>query len=50
VWLTASGGPFLKTPASEFAKITVEQALNHPTWKMGRRITSIRPRLMNKGF
>src|SRR5712675_84730 len=50
VWLTASGGPFLKTPASEFAKITVEQALNHPTWKMGRRITIDSATLMNKGF
>ncbi len=39
VWLTASGGPFLHTPKSEFNAITVEQALNHPTWKMGRRIT-----------
>ncbi|MGH9554462.1 MAG: 1-deoxy-D-xylulose-5-phosphate reductoisomerase, partial [Terriglobales bacterium] len=39
VWLTASGGPFLDTPESEFPNITVEQALNHPTWKMGRRIT-----------
>ena len=34
IWLTASGGPFLNTPRSEFAAITVEQALNHPTWKM----------------
>jgi len=50
VWLTASGGPFLKTPAFEFAKITVEQALNHPTWKMGRRITIDSATLMNKGF
>src|SRR5580704_18055310 len=32
VWLTASGGPFLKTPRSEFSSITVAQALNHPTW------------------
>ncbi len=39
IWLTASGGPFLKTPESEFASITVQQALNHPTWKMGKRIT-----------
>src|SRR6266446_127534 len=39
IWLTASGGPFLNTPKSEMASITVEQALNHPTWKMGRRIT-----------
>jgi 1-deoxy-D-xylulose-5-phosphate reductoisomerase len=50
IWLTASGGPFLKTPKSEFAKITVEQALNHPTWKMGRRITIDSATLMNKGF
>ena len=50
VWLTASGGPFLKTPAADFAKITVEQALNHPTWKMGRRITIDSATLMNKGF
>ena len=39
IWLTASGGPFLSTHQSEFASITVEQALNHPTWKMGKRIT-----------
>jgi 1-deoxy-D-xylulose-5-phosphate reductoisomerase len=50
VWLTASGGPFLHTPAREFDKITVEQALNHPTWKMGRRITIDSATLMNKGF
>ena len=50
VWLTASGGPFLHTPASKFASITVEQALNHPTWKMGRRITIDSATLMNKGF
>ena len=50
VWLTASGGPFLNTPQSEFAAITVEQALNHPTWKMGRRITIDSATLMNKGF
>jgi 1-deoxy-D-xylulose-5-phosphate reductoisomerase len=50
VWLTASGGPFLNTPHSEFASITVEQALNHPTWKMGRRITIDSATLMNKGF
>src|SRR5271157_2427897 len=50
VWLTASGGPFLNTPRSEFASITVEQALNHPTWKMGRRITIDSATLMNKGF
>lgn len=50
VWLTASGGPFLHTPANEFASITVQQALNHPTWKMGRRITIDSATLMNKGF
>jgi 1-deoxy-D-xylulose-5-phosphate reductoisomerase len=50
IWLTASGGPFLNTPRSEFASITVEQALNHPTWKMGRRITIDSATLMNKGF
>jgi 1-deoxy-D-xylulose-5-phosphate reductoisomerase len=50
IWLTASGGPFLNKPRSEFASITVEQALNHPTWKMGRRITIDSATLMNKGF
>jgi len=50
IWLTASGGPFLNLPQSEFAAITVEQALNHPTWKMGRRITIDSATLMNKGF
>jgi 1-deoxy-D-xylulose-5-phosphate reductoisomerase len=50
IWLTASGGPFLNTPQAEFASITVEQALNHPTWKMGRRITIDSATLMNKGF
>jgi 1-deoxy-D-xylulose-5-phosphate reductoisomerase len=50
IWLTASGGPFLHVPASEFASITVQQALNHPTWKMGRRITIDSATLMNKGF
>src|SRR6266849_6006525 len=50
IWLTASGGPFLHTPKSQFASITVEQALNHPTWKMGKRITIDSATLMNKGF
>ena len=44
------GRPFLKTPKSEFPRITVEQALNHPTWKMGKRITIDSATLMNKGF
>jgi 1-deoxy-D-xylulose-5-phosphate reductoisomerase len=50
IWLTASGGPFRNTPKSEFSSITVEQALAHPTWKMGRRITVDSATLMNKGF
>jgi 1-deoxy-D-xylulose-5-phosphate reductoisomerase len=50
VWLTASGGPFLQWPQADFERITVEQALNHPTWKMGRRITIDSATLMNKGF
>ena len=50
IWLTASGGPFLHTPRPQFANITVEQALNHPTWKMGKRITIDSATLMNKGF
>jgi 1-deoxy-D-xylulose-5-phosphate reductoisomerase len=50
VWLTASGGPFLNTPTSRFKNITVEEALKHPTWKMGKRITIDSATLMNKGF
>ena len=50
VWLTASGGPFRNTPKSQFPTISVEQALNHPTWKMGKRITIDSATLMNKGF
>jgi len=50
IWLTASGGPFLHTPRKDFLHITVEQALNHPTWKMGKRITIDSATLMNKGF
>lgn len=48
--LTASGGPFRETPARELAHVTPEQALNHPTWKMGQRITIDSATLMNKGF
>ncbi len=48
--LTASGGPFRETPAEALASVTPEQALNHPTWKMGRRITIDSATLMNKGF
>jgi 1-deoxy-D-xylulose-5-phosphate reductoisomerase len=48
--LTASGGPFRKTPLARLAKATPEQALAHPNWKMGRRITIDSATLMNKGF
>ncbi|MBI3933635.1 MAG: 1-deoxy-D-xylulose-5-phosphate reductoisomerase [Acidobacteria bacterium] len=48
--LTASGGPFLRTPAERISNATVEQALNHPTWRMGHRITIDSATLMNKGF
>src|SRR5690242_19016292 len=50
IWLTASGGPFRKTPLEEFAKITPEQALKHPTWVMGRRITIDSATMLNKGL
>jgi 1-deoxy-D-xylulose-5-phosphate reductoisomerase len=48
--LTASGGPFRKTPLSQLARVTVDQALAHPNWKMGNRITIDSATLMNKGF
>ena len=48
--LTASGGPLLNTPQDTFASITVEQALNHPNWKMGNKITIDSATLMNKGL
>ena len=48
--LTASGGPLRNTPKSELAQVTPEQALRHPTWKMGNRITIDSATLMNKGF
>lgn len=48
--LTASGGPFRNTPRSELAYVTPAMALNHPTWKMGNRITIDSATLMNKGF
>lgn len=48
--LTASGGPFLKTPVEKLAGITVKEALSHPTWKMGPKITIDSATLMNKGF
>jgi 1-deoxy-D-xylulose-5-phosphate reductoisomerase len=48
--LTASGGPLLNTPKEKFSSITVEQALNHPNWKMGNKITIDSATLMNKGL
>ena len=48
--LTASGGPFRLTPKEDLAKVTPLQALKHPTWVMGRRITIDSATLMNKGF
>ncbi|MCX6132493.1 MAG: 1-deoxy-D-xylulose-5-phosphate reductoisomerase [Ignavibacteriales bacterium] len=48
--LTASGGPFLDVPAASFSVLTVEQALNHPKWKMGNKITIDSSTLMNKGL
>ncbi|MGE5647641.1 MAG: 1-deoxy-D-xylulose-5-phosphate reductoisomerase [Acidobacteriota bacterium] len=50
VILTASGGPFRETPVEKLRDVTPEQALNHPTWKMGRRITIDSATMMNKGF
>jgi 1-deoxy-D-xylulose-5-phosphate reductoisomerase len=48
--LTASGGPFRKTPIEELQHVSPAQALDHPTWKMGQRITIDSATLMNKGF
>ena len=48
--LTASGGPFRDVPKEQLWTVTPEEALNHPTWKMGRRITIDSATLMNKGF
>jgi 1-deoxy-D-xylulose-5-phosphate reductoisomerase len=48
--LTASGGPFLKTPLRRFDSITAAQALKHPVWRMGGRITIDSATLMNKGL
>ncbi|OGU66648.1 MAG: 1-deoxy-D-xylulose-5-phosphate reductoisomerase [Ignavibacteria bacterium RIFCSPHIGHO2_02_FULL_56_12] len=48
--LTASGGPFLHTPADTFSNITVDDALRHPNWKMGSKVTIDSATLMNKGL
>jgi 1-deoxy-D-xylulose-5-phosphate reductoisomerase len=50
IWLTASGGPFRTLPLADFEHITVEQALKHPTWVMGRRITIDSATMLNKGL
>src|SRR5271156_4462935 len=50
LWLTASGGPFRNKPKEEFAAITVECALKHPSWVMGRKITIDSATLFNKGL
>jgi len=50
IWLTASGGPFRTLPIEKFDSITVEEALHHPTWVMGRRITIDSATMMNKGL
>jgi len=50
IWLTASGGPFRQLPIEQFDSITPEQALKHPTWVMGRRITIDSATLLNKGL
>lgn len=48
--LTASGGPFLKKKKEELANVTIEEALNHPNWKMGNKITIDSATMMNKGL
>jgi 1-deoxy-D-xylulose-5-phosphate reductoisomerase len=50
IWLTASGGPFRRLPLDQFDAITPEQALKHPTWVMGRRITVDSATMLNKGL
>ena len=50
IWLTASGGPFRNTPLADFEHITPAQALKHPTWVMGRRITVDSATMLNKGL
>ena len=50
IWLTASGGPFRQLPLEKFEEITPEQALRHPTWVMGRRITVDSATMLNKGL
>ncbi|GAJ17545.1 unnamed protein product, partial [marine sediment metagenome] len=48
--LTASGGPFYRYSPAQLEKVTVEQALRHPSWQMGRKVTIDSATLMNKGL
>jgi len=50
IYLTGSGGPFLRTPKSHFRNITPRQAVNHPKWKMGKKISVDSATMMNKGL
>ncbi len=50
IWLTASGGPFRNTPLADFERITPAEALKHPTWVMGQRITIDSATMLNKGL
>ncbi|MDP3285592.1 MAG: 1-deoxy-D-xylulose-5-phosphate reductoisomerase, partial [Desulfobacterales bacterium] len=50
IFLTASGGPFLNLPLNEFDRIKPEDAINHPTWQMGRKVSIDSATLMNKGL
>ncbi len=50
IYITASGGPFLRTPKKNFSNISVKKALNHPNWSMGKKITIDSSTLMNKLF
>jgi 1-deoxy-D-xylulose-5-phosphate reductoisomerase len=50
IYITASGGPFLKSQKKNFSKITIKETLNHPNWKMGKKITVDSSTLMNKVF
>ena len=50
LWLTASGGPFRKHSLAQLRKVTREEALRHPTWKMGPKVTIDSATLMNKGL
>jgi 1-deoxy-D-xylulose-5-phosphate reductoisomerase len=50
IWLTASGGPFRRMPEAAMARVTPEEALRHPTWRMGPKVTIDSATLMNKGL